>query len=343
MLVHTLKTLMLMAVTAPPFFLLLTGCTFGAPGASDQSTGIFCNIERGRECATTGDIEMGIDLAKQDEQGFWIQKSSEYGLDYSAAATSQCSGMPQKVLFKAAIPEGEALCADSSSFSNPVLPEEVIGACRAACDAKKLVEPDGMPYRCDHVAWPAHGAEKVAFPGACTTTGTPSTAFQDSRKLPPFKPVVWRDPTNVVVMGNSLRKMSATPAYDAGANATTLLDVAVNGAFEFTATETDRERTAGLAEGPLQDDHDVSADDIKYAVVLEKNGILRVTESGQTKATDTYAAGDTIRIEVMGGIVVYLKNQKPLFSGTATNATVLRVSASLKDPVSTITNARTTF
>jgi hypothetical protein len=137
--------------------------------------------------------------------------------------------------------------------------------------------------------------------------------------------------------------MSATPVYDAGANATTLLAVAVNGAFEFIATETNTERTAGFAEGAMLPDGDFSDQDIHYAVVLENNGTLRVTEMQQTKYTGTYVSGDRIRIAVMGGIVVYLKNDKLLFGGTTTSATALRLSVSLKDNGATITNGQITF
>jgi hypothetical protein len=340
MLVHTLKTLMLMAVTAPPFFMLLTGCTFGAPGEA-ASSGIFCNIERGRQCATTEDIAMGIDIARQDEQGFFVGGTSTYGLDYSPAATAQCSGMPQKVLFQGQFPEGTQFCVKPSSIGGSGTYPTVTAACQAKCDAEKLIDNDGNPYHCSDVAWPAHRADMV-FDGACTSTGTPSTSFQDPRKLPPMKPVAWTNLVNVSATGNSLKKTSATPAYDAGAAATRLLDVTVNGAFEFTATETNTERTAGLATGPLPD-NDPSDADIAYAVVLRNDGTFSVTEFQQPKFTGSYAAGDRIRVQVLGGIVSYYKNGAFQFAGSTATAPALRVSVSLKDPGATITNAQTTF
>lgn len=337
MLLHTLRTLAIVAATAPPFFFLLTGCSFEAPAATPSMGLLFVNIEAGRTCASMQDLDDGIDIAKQDEQGFRANRTSKFGLDYSPAAKQQCNGMPQKVIFQGPFPDGTMRCV--SEHIVPASYPTITAAAQAECDKMKLTEEDGTPYHCASIAWPAYHADTV-FPDTCTEPGTPSTNFQDPRKIGPMKPVTWSSPVNVIADTNSLTKMSVTPDYDAGAVASTILAADTNGAFEFTAKETNKERVAGFSVGATDND---PGDDVDFAVVLQNNGTLRVREMGFDKATQPYMADAVIRIVRVNGIIAYYNNGKLIYAGMTAASSVLRATVSLKDKDATIKNAQTSF
>lgn len=366
MFVQTLKTTLAVALTAPPFLLLLVGCSFegSAPprfffdGDRSQTTAIFCDVERGRQCATPEDIAAGFDITRPDE-ALWGGRSNMFAIDYSDKARQKCDGAPQKVLFEGPYPEGNAVCLSPDRFgegndSNGILRyPDTFTACRAWCQEHSKngslgpwIDGDGNYYSCNDISFPSHRAWESPFADACLESGMLRPDFQDPRKLPNSHPIVWADKVNVQtedLLNNSLRKTSATVGYDAGAASSTAIAPGGSAVFEFTATETSTERTAGFARG-LPPDTDPTEIDIAYAVQLRGNGELAVTESLAPVYTGTYATGDRIRLALIQGVVRYFKNGVLLYvSQLPVGNTPLRVSVSLRDEKATITNAYVSF
>lgn len=307
--------------------------TNGFYGEGPRTAALFCDIPLGRECASPADIAMGIDLARPDEEGFFVGRSSAHAIDYSPEATAQCGGGPMKVRFRGPFPDGEAICVSPGRLGlapdggDEQFWDSVDAACRTLGN--------------ESMARASHRASQP-FRNACTDAGTLRTNFRDPRRMPPVTPVTWVNGVNVVITGSSIGKATAGGAYDAGAAAMTILPAGEDGLFEFTANETDTERMAGFAKGALPD-VDPSNADITYGLVLQKGGLLLVVENGQTTMTTSYASGDRLGIAVVGGVLYYSKNGQPIATGGSTGGTVLRVSASLLDANATIANAATTF
>lgn len=351
-----LKTLLVVALSAPPFLLVLTGCAFTPlplPSPAPLTAAIFCNIEADRVCATQMDELMGVDIAKQYEAGFLANRSAQFGLDYSPAAIAVCGG-PQKVLFRGPFPEGSTVCRNPKQFAIeggvghlpgifPGTYSSVNQACKAWCDGQDWIDDDGNVYKCDHIAWRATGAESPIL-NACSEAGTPLPTVADLRKVRQ-KPVVWGDVFDVNVTGSTLTKTTNTLGWNAGAASTTSLSAGGEGYFEFTAAQTDTERVIGLAIGEPPDP-DPSNADITYAVYLRRDGHLIVQENGLVKFTlATFGPGDRIRVGIIGGVVQYFINGE-LFYTSATPVSPIskyRISVSLGDPGATIADATTTF
>ena len=78
-----------------------------------------------------------------------------------------------------------------------------------------------------------------------------------------------------------------------------------DGSVEFTATETNKKRAAGLSNG----DTDKTAADIDFAIVLNANATVEVQEGGVSRGVvGSYVSGDRFRVELLAGVVSYLQN-----------------------------------
>jgi hypothetical protein len=326
------------ALSAPLFLLAIAGCQFDpvepGEGPPPRTSAVFCDFEkRERSCATESDLGNGVNLAEPDVDGFWNDKQM-FGLDFSDAAKGACGGQPQKVLFAGPFPDGLNECVNPTFVggTHPTLD----AACSALCEEKGYNE---MGYDCT-TARASHRAANP-FVNACTTEGTLMPAFVDPRRLPKLVNLIWTDAVSVQVIDNTVRKTSATPDYDAGA-ASKMLPMGKDGAFEFTAIEQDKERTAGFAKGPLPD-FNASDADILYGVVLRAGGILDIVEQGLVVFSTAYPPDSRIRMVVADGKVHYYLRGVHLYSGAKTVTTELHVSVSLRDPGATIANAGITY
>lgn len=363
-----LKTLLTVAATAPPFLLLIVGCTFHPVDSSEvvgpdpRDATIFCNIEAGRECATDLDVAMGVDITKPHEDGFWAGRSAAFGLDRSPAALAACGGKPQKVLYKGSFPEGTQVCVNASTVfdvapGNGSLPGAFTGAyanvsaaCKAWCDTKHWIDGDDNHYNCANIAWQAASAAAPVL-NACTAAGALRPDFVDLRKFPP-QPVVWQDAVGVIVTGSSLQKpgacapgQSCPTSFDAGAASSRLL-TSGDGYLEFTAGAADKDQMIGFASGPLPD-LDATPADLRFAIFLQKNGQATIWENGQNKFTlIAYGAGQRFRMAIAGGVLQYFVNDQLFYtSASPLNPAVypLRVSVSLKDLGASVGTATTSF
>jgi hypothetical protein len=365
---YILRTLLFVAVSAPPFLMLLTGCVFTGLGSSEVEEyapgmeGIFCYIDAGAldECASETEIAMGVDVADIYNTGFWAGRSSKYGLKYSPEADAKCGqGKPFKVHLQGAFPEGNPVCVDANklftvgpgkSMPEPLsnLRAKVTNTCKAWCREHKWVDGDGNEYNCDSVSSQPFLPSQtfLPIPNACTESKIFRADFQDLRRMKP-KPVVWTAVSGVQVNSNGLTKALLALAWNAGAaSSPPALQDSNDGFLEFMATETNTRRRIGLAKG--EDDFDAGEKDITFAVELDENGQLSVYEStGQDptlKSTGvTYATGDRIRIAVQSRVVQYFKNGDLFFTSDVAAEYPLRVSASFFHPGATIRNVYTSF
>jgi hypothetical protein len=138
----------------------------------------------------------------------------------------------------------------------------------------------------------------------------------------------------VTATGNSLTKTAATTWGNAGAVSSQQIASGA-GYVEFIASETTTHRMLGLSNG----NSSTSYQDIDFAVHLSQ-GQLKVYESGTLKGVfGTYAAGDTLRIAVVGGVVKYFRNGMLVYTSTKTPVYPLLVDAALYTQGATLKDA----
>jgi len=155
---------------------------------------------------------------------------------------------------------------------------------------------------------------------------------------PPFGPtaVSWINFVGVATSDNSLAKTSTSSAWDAGADSMQVLRDGY-GFVEFTATETNTARMAGLGVFDTSQDYT----DLDYGVLLRSDATLAIYENGVHRGDfGSYAAVDRFRVEVRYGVVRYLRNGVLFFTSPVPVRYPLRVDTSLYTPGATLTDVR---
>jgi len=140
--------------------------------------------------------------------------------------------------------------------------------------------------------------------------------------------------TNLIITGvNGLSKFQGG-GWNTGASSWNT--VSNNGYFQFTATETNKSRMAGLSTTYTGS----SYTNIQYAFYLISGGTLQIYESGSGRGTfGTYTTGDVLKISVENGQVKYYKNGTLLYMSNVAPTLPLLVNAALNDVGSTIGSA----
>ncbi len=153
--------------------------------------------------------------------------------------------------------------------------------------------------------------------------------------FPVVTPVAWTSLVNLTATGGSLQK---TGGCDGCEDATTFsqqqLASGASGYLEFTATETNTLRTAGLA----QAGSGTGYANMGFAIRLQ-SGSAEVREKGVYKADTTFVSGDVFRIAVGAGIVNYYKNGTVFYTSTTAPTYPLQASVSINSLGGTVTNA----
>jgi len=145
--------------------------------------------------------------------------------------------------------------------------------------------------------------------------------------------VSWMNVVGVTTSGNSLTKTAANGWGNAGAASVETLDGVIDGYLEFSTSEATTYKMAGLSNGDTNQNYD----DIDFAFYMMGDGTLRIWEAGQVVGTfGTYSAGDTLRIEVVNGVVRYLKNGALLHTSSRSPTFPLLVDTALWSTGATI-------
>jgi hypothetical protein len=356
------KGLLWAVVAGIPFVNVFSGCTFPAdhtfhPGDVPRTSALFCDIEATRRCSTEDERRFGIDVAAPFEDGFWVGKASNVGLDYSSVALAACGGQPQAVFYRHAFPDGSPVCVNPNTVPSLAYPSANI-ACQAWCDTLGLIDTDGNKYRCQDIAWRSNGVPfAAAMPGACTDAGTLRADFDDPRKGP-TTPVVWPLATavGVTVSGSNLTKNVDTGwgseglAFASGAISAQHLDSG-DGAVMVTVAESDSLRIFGLGNGTGS----TTIEDIEYGFLMTAKGTLLVFERGVRQGppmtvAGSYGPGDELEVAIQGGVVVYKqwrKNFIPhtvvLFTSSQAPTYPLVVETAFNFNGATIKNAAVSF
>jgi hypothetical protein len=301
------------------------GCVFNVDrGPTPHSGVVFCDIEKpsGRHCASDDEInQLGIRLAAGAE-ALVAGKSSNIGLDYSAAALTACSGRPQAVSYEGPFPDGKAVCLDCRAAAPNA--GAAVAVCVAECE--DLTAPNKKPPDktvADDCAVRAHLSINAADPKFCFDSACSGEQLSDTFMSPrrDAEPVQWTNLLNVTPSGSNLNTLSknatGTNIFDAGAASAPSQTIDTgDGYVEFTATGIST-RVVGLSHGAAPDT-DPNITDIDYGLDLFKNGCIYIYEKGnkvngpvQTcsvpDAWGAYTPGERLRVSVTDN-----------FDGTAT-------------------------
>jgi PKD repeat protein len=152
----------------------------------------------------------------------------------------------------------------------------------------------------------------------------------------------WTNRVGVSVnSNNNLTKTGTTSGWNAGAtSAQTLYG---DGSLTFSTAESNTGKMCGLSNGNTGSGYA----EIDHALALNAARVVRIYENGATiinPSTGThifgnYAAGDTFRVAVEGGVVNYYQNGVLIYTSTNRPKFPLRVDTSFNTPGATITGA----
>jgi hypothetical protein len=137
---------------------------------------------------------------------------------------------------------------------------------------------------------------------------------------------------NLEITANGLLKIQSNGNWNGAAfSLNSLVD---NGYFEFTATETNRQRMVGLSHTNAGS----GFGGIDFAIYLN-NSNLRIYENGQNRGSfGNYQSGDIFRIAVEDGAVVYYRNGNAFYTSNQTPTLPLYADISIRDIGGTVTN-----
>jgi len=122
------------------------------------------------------------------------------------------------------------------------------------------------------------------------------------------------------LQATNLTKTNGTTAWNAGASSVNVIRDGY-GYVEFTATETNTYRIAGLSNGDSNQDYT----DIDFGLLMRSDASLGIWEAGTYRGeVGSYAANDRFRVEVRYGVVRYFRNGSLLYTSPSVMAPILR-------------------
>lgn len=162
-----------------------------------------------------------------------------------------------------------------------------------------------------------------------------STVVRRGRAQSSVQSVVWVNAVNATANGGSLQKSGGCSCYDAGAVSLQQFTGA-GGYLEFSPSPTGR-MFVGLGNDT---DSATDYDNINYAFNFWGNGDFDIREGwANWRAGGNYAAGDTFRIAIEGGVVKYYKNGALLYTSTVAPSYPLVVDTALVELNAAVNNA----
>jgi hypothetical protein len=178
----------------------------------------------------------------------------------------------------------------------------------------------------------AGSLDEVRIYGGSLNAGQVATLYAS---YPQVLPVAWTNLTNVTASGSSLQKTSGCDGCeDADALSQQQLASGGSGYLQFTATETNTLRSAGLTNV----NSGLGVSNMDFAIRLQ-SGNVEVREKGVYKAGTSFTSGDVFRIAVGTGVVNYYKNGTVFYTSATTTAMALRASVSINNLGGTVTSA----
>ena len=152
---------------------------------------------------------------------------------------------------------------------------------------------------------------------------------------PRLLPVAWINLVNLTGTGSSLQKTGGCDGCeDATAHSQQQLAAGASGYLQFTATETNTLRSAGLA----QIGASLGYANMDYALRLQ-SGNVEVREKGVYKAGTSFVSGDVFRIAVDAGVVDYYKNGTVFYTSSTIPTNALQASVAFNSLGGTVTSA----
>ena len=153
--------------------------------------------------------------------------------------------------------------------------------------------------------------------------------------MPQVLPVAWTNLVNLTANGGSLQKTGGCDGCeDATANSQQQIAAGASGYLEFTASETNTLRYAGLTNVNAG----IGSLNLNFGIRLQ-GGDAAVYENGVYKTDLSFASGDVFRVAVGAGVVNYYKNGTVFYTSTVAPSYPLQVSVTICDVNGTITNA----
>ena len=146
----------------------------------------------------------------------------------------------------------------------------------------------------------------------------------------------WENVVGAQATGNDLSKTGIATAWDAGATSIASIP-AGDGYIEFAVADATTLKSAGLSNG----NGGQSYTDIDFALYLSVDGGVAIYEAGiKIGNFRTYESGDRFRVQVLGGVVTYWRNDKLLYTSTGSPTYPLVLDSSLRTPGTAILDAR---
>ncbi len=138
----------------------------------------------------------------------------------------------------------------------------------------------------------------------------------------------------VSISEGTLTKTAAGGSWNAGAVSSRRIRSG-DGSVEFTATETNKLRAAGLSNG----DTDKTAADIDFAIVLRADAQVEIQEGGVSRGVvGSYVNGDRFRVDLHAGVVTYLQNGILRYTSAVAPTFPLWADTALYDASATLTD-----
>jgi uncharacterized repeat protein (TIGR01451 family) len=147
------------------------------------------------------------------------------------------------------------------------------------------------------------------------------------------RPIIWTNLVGVSVTGRTLTR-SGIPNWNAGAASTRAL-LSGDGYVEAIASETTTTRMFGLS----RDNSGFDWTDIDFGLYMHSNATLYIVEGGVSRGTfGPYALGDTLRVGIESGQVVYRRNGAVLHTSAVAPIYPLLVDTALFSAGATLTD-----
>ncbi len=192
---------------------------------------------------------------------------------------------------------------------------------------------------CNSLFYPSNLITKDALPEAEAINFFITGSIAESACNSATEDVQWIPASiaNVQASGNNLTKIQGGTSWNG--NAASLNTVQNNGRLQFTTSENNLAKAAGLSHVDVNGNYT----SIDYAFYLENNASLRIFESGVSRGTfGTYQAGDVLEIEVDNGVVKYYRNGNLLRISAVPPTLPLLADVSLRQINATINNVQIT-